>query len=86
LNKLFQKIKEALYADKTHINLTHLEHARSILDKGQKQIFKKTAKELKKWKRALPSPDTISAFQEKMLSIAIDSANNALLKLQSENN
>jgi len=86
LNKLFQEIKEALYADKTHLGLARLEQSHNILDKGQKQIFRKTAKELKKWERALPGPDTVAAFQEKMLSIAVRSANKALFKLHSENN
>ncbi|MBN1397118.1 MAG: hypothetical protein JXA06_03710, partial [Bacteroidetes bacterium] len=82
LNKLFQDIKKYLYVDKTHLSLRHLELARSILDKGQKKIFQKTAKELKKWDRSIPTPETIAAFQNKMLSIAVDSATKALLKLQ----
>ena len=86
LNKLFRDIKEVLYADQTHIDLVRLERSRKILDKGQKQIFRKTAKELKKWERALPEPDTIVAFQEKMLSIALRSVNKVLSNLQSENN
>jgi len=86
LNKIFRDIKEALYVDKTHIDIERLKSARNILDKGQRQIFRLTAKQTEKWKKSLPEPGKIALFQEKMLSIAVRSANKVLYLLQTENN
>ena len=86
LNKLFQDIKEVLYIDKTHIDIERLKKARTALDKGQRQIFRLTSKQTEKWKRSLPEPGKMAVFQEKMLSVAVRSANKLLYILQAEKN
>jgi len=84
LNRLFREIKGALYADETHIDCERLQLARSILDKGQKRIFRLTARQMQKWEKLPPEPAEVSAFQEKMLAIAIKSADKALQRLQAK--
>lgn len=78
LNAAFMDIKNAVYADPTHIDLGKLRQIRQIFDQTQDKIFRKTARQLKRWEKNLPEPAEMAVFQDKMVSMALRAARKAL--------
>lgn len=81
LNAAFMDIKNAVYAGPTHIDLGKLRQIRQIFDQTQDKIFRKTARQLKRWEKNLPEPAEMAVFQDKMVSMALRAARQALYYL-----
>jgi len=71
LNLLFQELKAYVYPDTAraqYINAFRLAQVQKQTDKIQKWVFKKTAKQLRKWRKTAPSAVEVAAFQEKIIA------------------
>jgi hypothetical protein len=89
INKEFQRLKSIAYAhsfmlttsDYSDSTLTDTilvvtcQDIQSRLDVVQREIFRQTQKHLKEWRKRSPSPEEVSAFQEKMVIMAYRAAN-----------
>jgi len=66
LNLLFQKLKAYVYPDTSrskYINAARLAQVQKQTDKIQKRVFKKTEKQLRKWRNNQPTPAEVAEFQ-----------------------
>jgi len=84
LNKTFQKIKRQLYLEDDCIDINQVNRIQHILYKGQKKIFRKTERVLKKWRSHNPAPEDVARFQDQMAAIAVQTAQKALTRLENK--
>ncbi len=69
LNLLFQELKAYVYSDTTrpeYINAARLAEVQKQTDKIQNWVFKKTEKQLRKWRKISPTAAEVAAFQGKV--------------------
>lgn len=70
LNLLFQELKSYVYPDShrpEYISATRLAQVQKKTDKIQREVFRKTEKQLKRWRARPPQPGEVAEFQEKIV-------------------
>ncbi|MCD6441091.1 MAG: hypothetical protein J7L86_04820 [Candidatus Marinimicrobia bacterium] len=78
LNLKFQEIRRYLYPKDKLIDVSRLKRIQPLLDHGQKQIFRKTQRALKSWRKTNPTPEDVALFQDQMAGIAVKTARKVL--------
>ncbi|MBC8402897.1 MAG: hypothetical protein H8E14_15535 [Candidatus Marinimicrobia bacterium] len=71
LNLLFQELKAYVYPDTSrpkYINAARLAEVQKQTDKIQKRVLKKTAKQLRKWRKIAPTSVEVADFQRKIIA------------------
>ena len=71
LNLLFQELKAYVYPDTSrpkYINAARLMEVQKQTNKIQKWVFKKTAKQLRKWRKIGPTSVVVADFQRKIIA------------------
>jgi len=78
LNLKFQAIGRYLYPEDKFIDMSRLKRIQPLLDRGQRQIFRKTQRALKTWRKTNLTPEDVALFQDQMAGIADKTARKVL--------
>lgn len=83
LNRVFRELRDYIgNGDKKHISPANYREIRKALAPLQKEINKKTQRQLKKWRRKLPPKSEVADFQNEITTETLQKAKELLNKIQ----